>query len=80
MESTEFTLEDCTRLWEMDTSGCCGGDNGTDREIERVTPNDLWVIFLCAFLLTCLLKILSNRLRRGGSGGWSQSRSGGLVP
>lgn len=30
--------------------------------------------------LTCLLKNLSSRLRRGGSGACVQSRSGGRVP
>lgn len=32
MESTEFTLEDCTRLWEMDKSWCCSRWSKRKRE------------------------------------------------
>lgn len=37
MESTEFTLEDCTRLLEIDTSGCCS------RLRERETERPVWI-------------------------------------
>lgn len=72
MESTEFTLEDCTRLWEIDTSGCCGKEN---REMSLDLRELILYIFIGVFVyvcvspLTCLLKILSSRLRLGGSGG-----------
>lgn len=35
MEFTEFTLEDCTRLWEIGTSGCCGREGVKHTRVRR---------------------------------------------
>lgn len=45
MESTEFTLEDCTRLWEIDTSGCCS----REREEEICVSQ-----FVCMYAYHCV--------------------------